>query len=322
MTHRLTPGRWRRLKATSAGVGTFRILAFDQRGNYRAMLPPEADFATASRIKSDVVGALAPWVSAVLLDPQYGVEAAAVLPGSCGLLLAIEKTGYAGAPTAREIEFIPGWDVDAIQHAGASAVKLLAYYHPDSPKAEFIEHTIRTLAESCRAHEMPLFVEPLSYSLDADVPVTSPAFAADRPRIVTETARRLSRTGADVLKLEFPIDVKHVPDAEAWRRPCEAVSEASAVPWTLLSAGVDFDTFARQVTVACRAGASGFVGGRAIWREAIGMTNGDRIRFLHEEGRRRVETLAGIVEAHAMPWTRWYAPPYVRENGFAEADTE
>ncbi len=314
----ISAGKWRGLKATSTDHAVFSILAFDQRGNYVAMLPESADFAIASRIKAEVVSALAPHTTAVLLDPVYGLEAALTIPGSKGILLAIEKTGYAGSPTAREIEFIPGWDVGAIQHAGASAVKLLVYYHPDSPTAETIERTITELAGMCKAHDLPLFVEPLSYSLDPAVSTSTPEFAQLRPRIVIETARRLSRAGADVLKMEFPVSVKHDPDEAHWAEACAALSEASTVPWTILSAGVDYPMFERQVTVACANGASGFVGGRAIWKEAITMTTDARAAFLRGEAADRLKTLTAIVTSSGRAWTTYYAPPLVFENAFVE----
>jgi tagatose 1,6-diphosphate aldolase len=314
----LTPGRWRGLKATSGGDrGTFSILAFDQRGNYRSMLPADADFGTAARIKTEVVSALANHVTAVLLDPVYGLDAALALPGNCGLLMAIEKTGYAGSSTERTIDFMPGWDVRTIKQIGASAAKLLVYYHPDAGKiTDEVDATIRHIADVCHEQDLALFIEPLSYSIDDAVSTNSAEFAAERPRLVCETARRLSHLGADVLKLEFPTNIAFEPDENVWRRDCEAVSKASAVPWTLLSAGVDFPAFARQVEIACTSGASGFVGGRAIWKEAIPMTLDTRAEFLRDEGWRRLDHLGEIVERTARPWTDFYAPVAFGEDWY------
>jgi tagatose 1,6-diphosphate aldolase len=311
---KLTPGRWRGLKATSAPGGTFSILAFDQRGNYRAMLPAEADFATAARIKTEVVTALANRVTAVLLDPVYGLDAALALPGNCGLLMPIEKTGYAGSPTERRIDFMPGWDAGMMKNVGASAAKLLVYYHPDASDA--LDTTIQQIADACHAVDLPLFIEPLSYSIDESLPDKSAAFAAQRPRLVRDTAARLSRM-ADVLKLEFPVNIAFEKDEAVWRRACEAVSQAAAVPWTLLSAGVDFPDFERQVSVACLAGASGFVGGRAIWKESITMTPEERAHFLQNEGSRRLDRLREIVERAARPWTDFYTPVRYGEDWYA-----
>ncbi len=314
----LTPGRWRGLKAASSASAKFSILAFDQRGNYRSMLPVEADFVTAARIKREVVVALADGVTAVLLDPIYGLDAILGMPGDCGLIMPIEKTGYAGSATERKIDFMPGWGVGMIKSLGATAVKLLVYYHPDAGAiTDAVDETIRTIIAACHQHDLPLFVEPLSYSIDESVSSNSAEFAAQRPHLVIETARRLSHMGVDVLKLEFPVNIAFEQDEKVWQRTCETISAASAVPWTLLSAGVDFPDFERQVTVACASGASGFVGGRAIWKEAVTMTTEDRARFLLDEGRRRLERLSAIVERSARAWTDFYTPMTFGEDWYS-----
>ena len=161
----LTPGKWRGLKTTSDRGHTFSVLAFDQRGNYHRMLPEGTSYAEAAQIKREVAFALSPYVTAVLLDPNYGLPAALDLAGTSGLLMALEKTGYSGDPTARQVDFMDGWTVAKIKQMGASAVKLLVYYHPDTGAvAEHIETVIREVAEACTAHDMPLFVEPLAYN--------------------------------------------------------------------------------------------------------------------------------------------------------------
>jgi tagatose 1,6-diphosphate aldolase len=310
----LTPGKWRGLKTTSASTHTFSILAFDQRGNYHRMLPEGTSYAEAAQIKREVAFALSLHVTAVLLDPNYGLPAALDLAGTSGLLMALEKTGYGGDPTARQVDFMDGWTVAKIKQMGASAVKLLVYYHPDTGAvAEHIETVIREVAEACTTHDLPLFVEPLGYNAHAE---SETAFAEARPRIVTETARRLSRLGVEILKLEFPVDVKYNADQKAWQSACEKVSSASAVPWALLSAGVDFEVFHQQVEIACKAGASGFLGGRAIWKEAVTMTQADRAHFLATTGIQRVTTLRATTERYGQAWTAFYAPMDAPEDWF------
>lgn len=322
MTQQVGPGTWRGLKQTSTSDHIFTILAFDQRGNYRKMLPEGTPYEAAVQIKTEVVSALSPHTSAVLLDPIYGLQPALHVAGSSGLLVALEKSGYSGDSTYRRLDFIEGWTVDKIKRMGASAAKLLVYYHPDSGAlANELDEIMRQLAADCRRVDLPFFVEPLSYSLDPAVSKSSAAFAATRPHAVRETARRLSRLGVDVLKLEFPVDADFEADETAWRSACEAISEVCAVPWVLLSAGVDFETFEKQVTVACQAGASGFLAGRAIWREGVAMDAAGRMAFLQDTAVERVARLSEIATQYARPWTEFFAPPTGGESWFTGYDS-
>ncbi|HET9521445.1 MAG TPA: hypothetical protein VFO73_10395, partial [Candidatus Limnocylindrales bacterium] len=119
--------------------------------------------------------------------------------------------------------------------------------------------------------------------------------------VVVETARRLTATGGDVLKAEFPYDPS-VTDMARWREACVELDEASAVPWVLLSGGVDDATFAAQTEVACRAGASGVLVGRSVWAEAATLAPDSRDRFLATEGRNRLQALVDLVDEFGRPW--------------------
>jgi tagatose 1,6-diphosphate aldolase len=310
MSISITPGRWRGLKMTSTRDHVFSILAFDQRGSYRKMLPPESTYTQAVAIKAEVVVALSYHASAVLLDHEYGLTPALHMHGGSGLLLSLEKSGYSGDSTYRRIDFIPDWTVSKIKSVGASAVKMMAYYHPDTGAlAEEIEAVCARVIAECHAHDLPIFLEPMSYSLDAAVAKDSADFARTRPHVVRETARRLGALGPDVLKLEFPVDAAFDDDREGWKRACAELNDACPVPWVLLSAGVDFETFVVQTQIACEAGASGFLAGRAIWKEAVTMSNADRARFLHDVAIPRITRLSEITTRSARPWTDFYTPP-------------
>lgn len=320
MTKALTPGRWRGLRLTSNTQHVFTIMAFDQRGTFTQMLPADTPYDTAVAIKSEVVRALSPLVSAVLLDTEYGLTAALELPKSSGLLMAVEKSGYSGDSTYRHAEMYPDWNVEKIKRMGAAAVKMLVYYHPGAGAlAEEIEALVEDICKQCHEHDLPLFLEPISYSLDANVEKSSAEFAMQRPEIVRETAQRLNRLQPDVLKLEFPVDVDFDSDQNNWRAACEAVSTACDVPWVLLSAGVDYDVFEPQVRVACQSGASGFLAGRAIWKEAIPMTAVDRQGFLAAAGMGadRLKRLTEITDQYGRPWTDFYQPVTPAEGWYS-----
>jgi tagatose-1,6-bisphosphate aldolase len=120
-----------------------------------------------------------------------------------------------------------------------------------------------------------------------------------------ETAKRVTLLNVDVLKAEFPLDVNDA-DESRWMDACEEISAASSVPWILLSAAVDFESFLRQVTVACNAGASGIAVGRAVWKEAVNMQSDQRMKFLQTTARDRVSRLTSLCQALAKPYTNFY----------------
>ena len=129
--------------------------------------------------KRTVVRALGTTGTGVLLDPEIGVGPAIAdgsLPGRAGLIVALEATGYEGDPGARISRLLPGWGVAKAKRMGASAAKLLVYYHPDAPNAADQERLVADVAADCRAHDLALFLEPLSFGLDGG---SSPARSGD-----------------------------------------------------------------------------------------------------------------------------------------------
>jgi tagatose 1,6-diphosphate aldolase len=303
----MTIGKIRRLQQCASPDGKLVILAVDHRGSLRRALNPSDPAAVSDEaliaFKREVVDALAPTTSAVLLDPEYGTEqsiASGALPGATGLIIALERTGYTGDPAARVSALLPGWDPHRVVRMGASGVKLLVYYHPEAPTVSQTEALVRHTAATCAEAEVPLFLEPLSYSPDPARPKLTPE---ERRRIVIETARRLTAIpGVDLLKAEFPLDIAAVPDEAEWLAACQELTEASRVPWVLLSAGADFDTYLLQVVAATRAGASGVAVGRAVWQEATDRPPADRVEFLATVARQRMERVAALCQALAQPW--------------------
>jgi len=310
-------GKMRRLQRCATARGVFSILAIDHRDNLRRALNPLDPAAVSDEalvaFKQAVVAALAPAASAVLVDPEYGaapVIAAGVLPGATGLILALERTGYTGERTARVSGLLPGWDAQRAVRSGADGVKLLVYYHPDAPTAPQIEALVRQVAASCLEAEIPLFLEPLSYSADPAQPCLAPP---ERRRVVVETARRLTAiSGVEVLKAEFPFDsgdaprrgcerMGAVPDEAGWLDACRELTGASRVPWVLLSGGADFQTYLHQAAAAARAGASGVAVGRAVWQEATELPPEGRDEFLNTVARERMARVTALCQALARP---------------------
>lgn len=308
----LSIGKRRRLQQCSTPDGMFVIMALDHRNNLRRALnptnPESIGYAEMVAFKSDVVAALGPVSSAVLLDPEFGAAQTIIsgaLPGRTGLMVAVESTGYTDKPTARRSEILPGWGVDKIARMGAAAVKLLLYYHPQARNAAAQEALVDEVADLCREYEMPFFLEPLSFAVDPDVKKLS---SAEKRAVVIETADRLSGRGIDVLKAEFPLDIAEEPDRLVWEEACRELNDASRVPWVLLSAGVAFADFARQTEIACLSGASGVMAGRAVWQEAVELRNEAQAEFLNKTAVTRLVELGDIISEYGTPWTSRYQP--------------
>jgi tagatose 1,6-diphosphate aldolase len=297
-------GARRGIAACASARGTFAVLALDHRQNLRKELrPADPDAVTYDEMvefKQAVVRALAPVATGTLLDPEIGAAqsiADGSLPASAGLLVAIEATGYEGPPTARVSRVLDGWSVAKAKRMGASAAKLLVYYHPEAANAADQERLVADVAAECRAADLALFVEPLSFSLVLGEKLAGEA----RREVVVETARRLTAIGGDILKAEFPYDPS-VTDRSRWRDACVELDAASLVPWVLLSGGVDGATFEAQVSTACDAGASGILVGRSVWAEAATMAPVERDAFLTTIGRERLGRLADLVDTVGRPW--------------------
>lgn len=322
----LSPGKIRSLQACATPEGVFAILAVDHRDSLRAIIAPEspgsAPAARLTEIKLTVVKQLAPATSAVLLDPVYSAAQAIAggqLPGNVGLLCALEEQGYLSDPYQRRTPLIAGWNVAKTKRLGANGVKLLLFYHPEaSESTEAQEGLVRSIAADCRRADLAFFLEPILYSIDPTVKKDSADFAARRPSLIVEMARRLSRLGPDVLKIEYPVDVKYEPDTQVWAKACAAVNEVSLAPWTVLSGGGNFESFKQQVQVACQAGCSGFVAGRSIWQEAATLSGQPRIDFLDQIAYQRLLELRQVAQQFGAPWQSRFDEAAVDEHWYQQ----
>jgi tagatose-1,6-bisphosphate aldolase len=306
ITKQISIGKFRGLKACTSERGTFTCLALDHRQNLRKANPAYLADAELSRFKLDVTAELAPFATTVLLDPEVSAAQAisvGALPGNTAFVVAVESTGYSGDATARRAQIIPGWSVEKAKRMGASMIKLLVYYHPDSSTAHETETFCAKIAAECQKYDLGLMLEPLSYSL-TDANLTSD----EKHYVVVETARRLTGIpGVDILKAELPLGLQDGNiNLTNLVTACTELSAASVIPWILLSAAVSFETYQRQIIAACQAGASGIAVGRTVWQEAVAMSGQDRLNFLRTTARERLLRLNALCTALARPVTDFY----------------
>jgi tagatose 1,6-diphosphate aldolase len=288
-------GKFRHLSRCTTAAGHFVILAIDHRANLRQALEQDHPIEDGEfrDFKLAVVEAAASLVSAVLGDPAYtlgAVVARRTFTG--GLLSPLEVTDYDLHPSQRPLNWIPGWSAAKIKRMGGDGVKLLLPYHPDLPDAEQKTQSVAQLIRECQQLDLPLYLEPIACSLRPGERLSS----VEQRRLTVQMAQAFSNQGADVLKLQLPA---HQPE---WEPTCEQLAQSCSSPWALLSGGVDFETFCRQAELACEAGASGVIVGRAVWSEATALQGTERRRFLQNQVKERLHRLADICAQKARPF--------------------
>ena len=311
---RLSIGKVRGLQQIANSGGIFTICAMDHRGSLCKMIdkenPAKVSYDEVVKRKLELCSSLAELASAVLLDPTFGAAQCIshnVLPKSTGLLVSIETSGDYGDKEHRLTKLMENWNVEKIKRMGASAVKILLYYRPDLTKiASKQQNTVNMLASECKKYDLPLLVEPVSYPIGDEID-NPQELDAPKGQLVITTAREISALPIDVLKTEFPADLHYKHNKSELLNLCRQLDTASQVPWVVLSAGVDFELFYQQVEIACRAGASGFLGGRAIWQDAMHIDDArQRIHYLSTVAADRLKRLAEITEKYAVPWYKKY----------------
>src|SRR3954447_10843021 len=288
----LSKGKRQRLDSLSTSAGVIEALAMDQRKSLRRMISEAAgtDWSDIpderlAEFKSAVTEVLSEESSAILLDPEYGLEASKKRSPHCGLLLAYEMDGYENPRPNRMLALMPDQSVRRLRDLGAEGIKILLHYSPDDPPAANDEKCalIERIGNECDALDLPFFLEPVSYDPDGLEP-RSLEFATQKPQWVVDMITEFSKNfyKVDVLKVEFPVVASYVEgssvycgqqayskeEALDWFRVADAAAQR---PYIFLSAGVSSPEFLESLRLALQAETrfSGVLCGRANWQEGV-----------------------------------------------------
>ena len=283
-------------------AGLLAVLAMDQRGTLRRMLTGAGKPAEESDLRAfkvDIVSALSPLSTGVLLDPEFGVSAvqqAGALADGVGLLVAAEPATKDEWNGEYRTVLDPQRNASWVKALGGDGLKFLVYWDPDRAAVEgepdLATEAMDRVAEivaDCAAQGIPSIIEPL-VSFAPSLPKKS---AEEKAESVIRSAARLATVSPSLLKLEWP------GGADGCKRVSDALGN---VPWALLSAGVEYDAFVERTVTALDNGASGIIAGRAIWGEAVTMVGDERKAFLDEVAVPRLRGLREAMVGHGRSW--------------------
>ena len=318
-----TSGKQRGLQALCNERGVIAALAIDQRDALRKLFSTATGIApekvappTISEFKAHVSEILTPHASAILLDPEYGLLAAARRDSHAGLLLAYEQTGYDRAVPGRMPRLLEEFSVNRLRAEGADAIKILLYYSPFSRSLlnEKKKSWVERVGEECGAADVPFFLELVSYHDELDEKGAD--FARIKPGLVTRSVEEFcaAKYAVDVLKVGVPVNMRFVESRTATREEVlytreearayfRQASQASSLPFIYLSEGVSNETFRNALAIAAEAGSafSGVLCGRAIWQDGVTVfaeRGAEALRaWLKDQGVRNIENVNACLKA-------------------------
>lgn len=259
-----------------------KIAAFDHRDSLEKLISAEnmSNFKTllSETFKNDV--------TAILVDPVYGLESVKIAQKQdLGILLTREKTGYTDSPEGRITE-LSEFSSSDLKSMGATAIKLLLYFNPESQNASSQLEVLKAVKKEADMINLPLLVEPITY------PLTSKNYIKGDSIVSTI---KMIKPYTDVFKLEFPIDV-NVDSLEKAQYYLELINkECSGKPWILLSRGMQFSNFIEAVALSKVFGAEGYAVGRAVWQEVSECKTWDDIKeFIKTTALNRMRELSQV----------------------------
>ena len=333
MPPELTPGKLWGMRRMADANGIFKMTAVDQRPPIKNPIAKhlgveQAPWEEVARFKKLLVETLQGPSTAMLLDPHYAIPHAidAFSPAK-GLVVTLEDSLFREEEGGRLSSNIDDWSVEKIKRMGGDAVKVLAWYRPDADPeiCEAQKDYTKRIGDACRQFDIPFLFELLVYPLASDAHQTTDYVelkgkkADDVLKSVEEFAR--PEYGVDVFKLESPVNAADADGSADVQKLFDEMGQLAGRPWVMLSAGAGKSDFRNILQHAFKAGASGFLAGRAIWLDAFGhYPDWDKMEAaLLSEGVDYMKDISALADAEAADWA---SHPCYGEGGarFSPAD--
>ena len=267
------------------------MLAIDQRESMRAMFAEKQSAPVTNEqlvnFKLASLKALTPFASAVLIDRDFAwapAVAQKVVDPKCGLIAAADLFIASAEEIVSDVEIDYEVHPIEVKKDGAVALKLLVTWRPDESADKRIK-MVNEFVQRCKDADLISIIEPVSRK-------PRDGRDWDLNKGVIAAAQELGSLGADLYKAEVPLHGKG--GEKAVRDECSQLTKIVNGPWVVLSSGVAPDDFPQAVEWACKEGASGFLAGRAVWRNVIGSS--DIQHSLQTDAVPRLQRLCEVVD--------------------------
>lgn len=280
------------VKDIARNSGGFAMLAVDQREAMRLMFaaagmstPIKDEVLTDFKVNAAKI--LTPYASGVLVDQQfcYGkIIKQKAVDKNCALIVAADDFIPGNGIPVDKVRIDKNVNAAQVKKDGAKALKLLVLWRQDEDPNERLD-MVKEFNKICHDAGLVSIIEPV-----VRPPRTGDKF--DREKAIIDAAKELGDSGADLYKVEMPLFGKG--QSNDLLKASQKLNEHINMPWVILSSGVDANLFARSVRIAMRAGASGFLAGRAVWASVIGLP--DTELMLKDISAPRLQHLGTIVD--------------------------
>jgi tagatose 1,6-diphosphate aldolase len=317
----MSPGKLWGMRRMADAHGRYKMTAVDQRPPIKNPIreergTAEAPYEDVAGFKLMLIEELQNDSSAMLLDPHFALPGGmTLLSPAKGLIVTLEDSLFKETPGGRLSSDIDDWSVEKIKRCGGDAVKVLAWYRPDADAAvcQAQKDYVARIGDECRRYDIPFVFELLVYPLPGEANQTKQyiEMSDKRSELVLDSVRAFAddKYGVDLFKLESPVPAKAVPGlgnagAEDVQKLFDEMGSLAGRPWVMLSAGAGMAEFRNVLTHAYKAGASGYLAGRAIWLQPFqNFPDWEEIRAgLRRDSLPYMKDLNALTDARALPW--------------------
>ena len=313
----LTPGKLWGLRRMADQNGLFKMTAVDQRPPIKGPIAAHhgvdvAPWDDVARFKGLLVETLQDQSTAMLLDPHYAIpHSIGALSPTKGLIVTLEDSLFRETTGGRLSSDIDDWSVAKIKRMGGDAVKVLAWYRPDAAPSvcRAQQDHVKRIGEDCARHDIPFLFELLVYPLASDADQTKDyvEMKGKKSGDVLASVEEFAKPdyGVDLFKLESPVNAADADGSAEVQAVFDEMGRLAGRPWVMLSAGAGKPEFYKVLQHAFKAGASGFLAGRAIWLDAFrAYPDWDKVRAgLEGASRAYMADICALADAQAANWS-------------------